>query len=158
MAALSEDVKRFIVQALACFDTTAQVVESVKEEFGLLVLLQLIFSVHCMQLPVDQFVVDRPAFPGYWARLFEAGRSVLLCEIDCDRRGTAMPHLAMHDQLFTAGFLLCKVQDGACLLCVENLQPKCLAVCVMESQGEYPGPAILWTQWGFTAVVYRDER
>lgn len=37
MAALSDDVKQFIVQALACFDTPSQVAESVKEEFGLIV-------------------------------------------------------------------------------------------------------------------------
>lgn len=37
MAALSEDVKRFIVQALACYDSPLQVADSVKEEFGLIV-------------------------------------------------------------------------------------------------------------------------
>ncbi|MGE8110883.1 DUF2280 domain-containing protein [Pseudomonas sp. NPDC086566] len=35
MAALSNEVKAFIVQALACFDTPAQVAASVREEFGL---------------------------------------------------------------------------------------------------------------------------
>lgn len=35
MAALKPEVKSFIVQALACFDTPSQVVASVKEEFGL---------------------------------------------------------------------------------------------------------------------------
>jgi hypothetical protein len=35
MAALKADVKAYIVQALACFDTPTQVVASVKEEFGL---------------------------------------------------------------------------------------------------------------------------
>ena len=34
MATLTEDAKRFIVQALACFDTPTQVSEAVKEEFG----------------------------------------------------------------------------------------------------------------------------
>jgi hypothetical protein len=34
MAALKNEVKSFIVQALACFDTPSQVVESVKSEFG----------------------------------------------------------------------------------------------------------------------------
>lgn len=37
MAALKEQVKLFIVQALACFDTPSVVVESVKEEFGIVV-------------------------------------------------------------------------------------------------------------------------
>ncbi|MBX8534544.1 DUF2280 domain-containing protein [Pseudomonas cichorii] len=35
MAALRDEVKAFVVQALACFDTPSQVVASVKAEFGL---------------------------------------------------------------------------------------------------------------------------
>ncbi|KPB36769.1 DUF2280 domain-containing protein [Pseudomonas amygdali] len=35
MAALKHEVKSFIVQALACFDTPSQVVEQVKQEFGI---------------------------------------------------------------------------------------------------------------------------
>ncbi|MBW8353976.1 MAG: DUF2280 domain-containing protein [Pseudomonas sp.] len=35
MAALKDEVKCFIVQALACFDTPTQVVQAVKETFGL---------------------------------------------------------------------------------------------------------------------------
>nr|WP_314563301.1 DUF2280 domain-containing protein [uncultured Pseudomonas sp.] len=35
MATLSNDVKAFIVQALACFDTPSQVAAAVKEEFGI---------------------------------------------------------------------------------------------------------------------------
>ncbi|EJN36317.1 DUF2280 domain-containing protein [Pseudomonas sp. GM80] len=34
MAALKDEVKRYIVQALACFDTPTQVVQAVKETFG----------------------------------------------------------------------------------------------------------------------------
>lgn len=37
MAKLSEAEKRFIVQALACYDTPTQVAEAVKEEFGTVV-------------------------------------------------------------------------------------------------------------------------
>ncbi|MNJ55538.1 hypothetical protein D3C77_510350 [compost metagenome] len=35
MAALRDEVKAFVVQALACFDTPSQVVVAVKENFGL---------------------------------------------------------------------------------------------------------------------------
>lgn len=35
MAALTHQIKTFIVQALACFDTPAQVAEAVKREFNL---------------------------------------------------------------------------------------------------------------------------
>jgi hypothetical protein len=37
MAVLKNEVKSFIVQALACFDTPSQVVEAVKVEYGLVV-------------------------------------------------------------------------------------------------------------------------
>ena len=40
MAILKNQVKSFIVQALACFDTPSQVVESVKNEFGVVVTRQ----------------------------------------------------------------------------------------------------------------------
>jgi hypothetical protein len=35
MAALSDDVKVFVTQALACYDTPAQVIKDVKQQFGL---------------------------------------------------------------------------------------------------------------------------
>ena len=37
MATLNDDVKAFIVQALACYDTPSQVVDAVQEEFGIAV-------------------------------------------------------------------------------------------------------------------------
>ena len=37
MATLTDDQKRYIVQALACYDTPQQVVDAVKEEFGIVV-------------------------------------------------------------------------------------------------------------------------
>ena len=40
MATLKNEVKSFIAQALACFDTPSQVVESVKNEFGVVVTRQ----------------------------------------------------------------------------------------------------------------------
>ena len=40
MAALQNDVKAFIVQALACFDTPSQVVEAVQKEYGVTVTRQ----------------------------------------------------------------------------------------------------------------------
>ncbi|UVM64436.1 DUF2280 domain-containing protein [Pseudomonas sp. B21-009] len=44
MAALSNEVKAFIVQALACFDTPSQVAEAVKNEFGIEVSRQAVES------------------------------------------------------------------------------------------------------------------
>ena len=40
MAALQNDVKAFIVQALACFDTPSQVVEAVQKEYGVTITRQ----------------------------------------------------------------------------------------------------------------------
>lgn len=44
MAALSPEVKAFIVQALACFDTPTQIAAQVKQDFGLIVTIQQVSS------------------------------------------------------------------------------------------------------------------
>ena len=44
MVALKGEVKAFIVQSLACFDTPSQVVEAVKKEFGLTITRQQVES------------------------------------------------------------------------------------------------------------------
>ena len=44
MAALSPEVKAFIVQALACFDTPTQIASQVKQEFGLDISIQQVSS------------------------------------------------------------------------------------------------------------------
>jgi hypothetical protein len=44
MAALKNEVKSFIVQALACFDTPSQVAETVKNEFGVALTRQQVES------------------------------------------------------------------------------------------------------------------
>jgi hypothetical protein len=44
MAALKSEVKAFIIQSLACFDTPSKVAESVKSEFGLTVSRQQVES------------------------------------------------------------------------------------------------------------------
>ena len=44
MEALKGEVKAFIVQSLACFDTPSQVVEAVKKEFGITITRQQVES------------------------------------------------------------------------------------------------------------------
>lgn len=44
MAVLSNEIKGFIVQALACFDSPSQVAEAVKAEFGLVISRQQVES------------------------------------------------------------------------------------------------------------------
>jgi hypothetical protein len=67
MAALRSEVKAFIVQALACFDTPSQVVESVKKEFGIEVSRQ-----QCESHDPTKFAGR--ALGVKWAELFHAAR------------------------------------------------------------------------------------
>lgn len=67
MAALSSEVKVFVIQALACFDTPSQVVESVQKEFGLSITRQQIES-H------DPTKVSGKGLAVKWKQLFEETR------------------------------------------------------------------------------------
>jgi hypothetical protein len=67
MATLTEDAKRHIVQALACFDTPTQVVESVKEEFGVDVLRNQVAQ-------YDPTKVSGRSLSKKWRTLFEDTR------------------------------------------------------------------------------------
>jgi hypothetical protein len=67
MAALSSEVKAFVVQALACFDTPSQVAESVQREFGLSISRQQIES-H------DPTKVSGRGLAPKWKQLFEDTR------------------------------------------------------------------------------------
>ncbi|ROL86501.1 DUF2280 domain-containing protein [Pseudomonas protegens] len=67
MAALSSEVKVFVIQALACFDTPSQVVESVQKEFGLSITRQQIES-H------DPTKVSGKGLAVKWKQLFEDTR------------------------------------------------------------------------------------
>ncbi|CUI29711.1 DUF2280 domain-containing protein [Achromobacter xylosoxidans] len=67
MALLSDSAKRFIVQALACYDTPSQVAEAVKDEFGL--------DVPRMQVAqYDPTKVAGKNLAKKWRDLFEATR------------------------------------------------------------------------------------
>lgn len=71
MAALKEEVKRFIVQALACYDTPTEVAEAVKEEFGL--------EVTRMQVSTyDPTKKAGEAVGPKWRAVFEATRKAFL--------------------------------------------------------------------------------
>ncbi|WP_085598739.1 DUF2280 domain-containing protein [Pseudomonas sp. B10(2017)] len=67
MAALSSEVKVFVIQALACFDTPSQVAESVQKEFGLNITRQQIES-H------DPTKVSGKGLAAKWKQLFEDTR------------------------------------------------------------------------------------
>ncbi|ELY4627410.1 DUF2280 domain-containing protein [Franconibacter helveticus 513] len=67
MAALKPEVKAFIVQALACYDTPSQVVESVQEAFGLTISRQQVES-H------DPTKVSGKTLAQKWVDMFNAAR------------------------------------------------------------------------------------
>ncbi|EKZ6404582.1 DUF2280 domain-containing protein [Klebsiella aerogenes] len=74
MAALKGEVKAFIVQSLACFDTPSQVVESVKKEFGLSITRQQVES-H------DPTKANGRGLAKKWADMFNATRERFQNEI-----------------------------------------------------------------------------
>lgn len=67
MAALRSEVKAFIVQALACFDTPSQVAESVKKEFGIVISRQ-----QCESHDPTKFAGK--GLGAKWAELFHSAR------------------------------------------------------------------------------------
>lgn len=73
MATLTDDVKRFIVQALACYDTPSQVAAAVSEEFGL--------KIERMQVALyDPTTVRGKSLSKKWRDLFEETRKRFLEE------------------------------------------------------------------------------
>lgn len=74
MARLNDAQKRYIVQALACYDTPAQVAEAVKEEFGL--------DVHRAQVAqYDPTKVSGQDLAKKWRDLFEETRKRFRAEV-----------------------------------------------------------------------------
>lgn len=64
---ITDDVRTFIVQALACFDTPSQVVEAVHQEFGLRITRQNVEK-------YDPTKVSGAKVAPKWRALFEAAR------------------------------------------------------------------------------------
>ncbi len=74
MAKLNETMQRFIVQALACYDTPTQVAEAVKEEFGIEITRQQVAS-------YDPTKVTSKALARKWQDLFSSTRERFRREI-----------------------------------------------------------------------------
>ncbi|KAK52530.1 DUF2280 domain-containing protein [Bordetella bronchiseptica] len=74
MAKLNEATQRFIVQALACYDTPTQVAEAVKEEFGIEINRQQAAS-------YDPTKVTSKALAKKWRDLFAATRKAFLEQV-----------------------------------------------------------------------------
>lgn len=74
MAALKPDVKAFIIQMLACYDTPSQVVEAVQKDFGIAITRQQV-ETH------DPTKVSGKTLAKKWVDLFNAARDRFLNEI-----------------------------------------------------------------------------
>lgn len=74
MASLKPDVKAFIIQSLACFDTPSQVVESVQKEFGIKITRQQAES-H------DPSKASGKTLAKKWVAMFNDARSRFLNDI-----------------------------------------------------------------------------
>lgn len=90
MAALKGEVKAFIVQSLACFDTPSHVVEAVKKEFGLTITRQQVESHDptkangkgLAQKWVDMFNVTRDRFQNETSDIPIANKAYRLRALD----------------------------------------------------------------------------
>lgn len=74
MAALKPNVKIYIVQSVACFDTPSQVVDAVQKEFGLKVTRQQVES-------YDPTKASGKDLSQKWVDLFHVTRERFQCEI-----------------------------------------------------------------------------
>lgn len=74
MAALKPEVKAFIIQMLACYDTPSQVVEAVQKDFGIAITRQQV-ETH------DPTKVSGKTLAKKWVDLFNATRERFLNEI-----------------------------------------------------------------------------
>ncbi|OQR52997.1 hypothetical protein BI322_03785 [Klebsiella oxytoca] len=74
MAALKPEVKAFIIQMLACYDTPSQVVEAVQKDFGIAITRQQV-ETH------DPTKVSGKTLAKKWVDLFNATRDRFLNEI-----------------------------------------------------------------------------
>lgn len=100
MAALKEEIKQYIVQALACYDTPQQVSEQLKEEFGLVVERPQVQS-------YDPTKVQGRSLSKKYKDLFEATRAKFLeavSEIPIANQAVRLRSLQrMHDKAMRGG-------------------------------------------------------
>lgn len=74
MPVLKDEVKQHIVQALACFDTPSQIVESVKENYGIVITRQ-------QAAAYDPTKLSGKDSAKKWKKIFEATREAFLKDV-----------------------------------------------------------------------------
>lgn len=119
MAALKPDVKAFIVQALACFDTPSQVVESVHKEFGIAITRQQVES-H------DPMKASGKGLAQKWVDLFHDTRKRFQTELSDIPIANKAYRLRALDRMMTKA---------------ENMRNMALAASLMEQAAKECGDA-----------------
>jgi len=119
MAALSPEVKAFIVQALACFDTPTQIAAQVKQEFGLSITIQQVSS-------YDPTKAIAKNLGQKWVDLFNTTRTRFQTEI------TDIPIANKAYRLRTLDRMMTKA---------ENMRNMALAASLMEQAAKEVGDA-----------------
>lgn len=119
MASLKPEVKAFIIQQLACFDTPSQIVESVKKEFGLEITRQQVAS-H------DPTKAAGTGLAQKWVDLFNSTRSRFQSEISDIPIANKAYRLRTLDRMMTKA---------------ENMRNMALAASLIEQAAKEMGDA-----------------
>ncbi|WP_313758993.1 DUF2280 domain-containing protein [Atlantibacter hermannii] len=131
MAALKGDVKAFIVQSLACFDTPSQVVESVKKEFGLTIPRQQVES-H------DPTKANGRGLAQKWVDMFNATRERFQNEISDIPIANKAYRLRALDRMMTKAETMRNMALAASL--IEQAAKECGDAYTNKHKFEHSGP------------------
>jgi len=131
MAALKGEVKAFIVQSLACFDTPSQVVESVKKEFGLTIPRQQVES-H------DPTKANGRGLAQKWVDMFNATRERFQNEISDIPIANKAYRLRALDRMMTKAETMRNMALAASL--IEQAAKECGDAYTNKHKFEHSGP------------------
>lgn len=131
MAALKGEVKAFIVQSLACFDTPSQVVESVKKEFGLTIPRQQVES-H------DPTKANGRGLAQKWVDMFNATRTRFQNEISDIPIANKAYRLRALDRMMTKAETMRNMALAASL--IEQAAKECGDAYTNKHKFEHSGP------------------
>ena len=131
MAALKGEVKAFIVQSLACFDTPSQVVEAVKKEFGLTITRQQVES-H------DPTKANGKGLAQKWVDMFNATRDRFQNEISDIPIANKAYRLRTLDRMMTRAEGMKNMALAATL--IEQAAKECGDAYTNKHKFEHSGP------------------
>lgn len=131
MAALKNDVKAYIVQALACFDTPSQVVEAVQAEFQVKITRQQVES-------YDPTKASGKALAARWVELFNATRERFQNEISDIPIANKAYRLRALDRMMTKAETMRNMALAASL--IEQAAKECGDAYTNKHKFEHSGP------------------